>query len=96
MKVTIETPEGIVVRTVTNATLPAGEQTVIWDGRAGNRKPVAGGRYVVRVAATNELGSCRWRRRSPSAASPGNYHQNCASDPNDIASVADSRDGSQR
>ena len=56
VKVTIETPEGIVVRTVTNATLPAGEQTVIWDGRAGNRKPVAGGRYVVRVAATNELG----------------------------------------
>ena len=56
VKVTIETPEGIVARTVTNATLPAGEQTVIWDGRAGNRKPVAGGRYVVRVAATNELG----------------------------------------
>ncbi len=56
VKVTVETPEGIVVRTVTNATLPAGEQTVIWDGRAGNRKPVAGGRYVVRVAATNELG----------------------------------------
>jgi Phosphodiester glycosidase/FlgD Ig-like domain len=56
VKVTVETPEAIVVRTVTNATLPAGQQTVIWDGRAGNRKPVGGGRYVVRVAATNELG----------------------------------------
>jgi hypothetical protein len=57
VKVTIETPEGIVVRTVTNSALQAGEQTVIWDGRAGNRKPVAGGRYVARVTATNELGS---------------------------------------
>jgi exopolysaccharide biosynthesis protein len=57
VKVTIETPEGVVVRTVTNTTLQAGEQTVTWDGRAGNRKPVPGGRYVARVTATNELGS---------------------------------------
>ncbi len=57
VKVTIETPEGVVVRTVTNTALQAGEQTVIWDGRGGNRKPVAGGRYVARVTATNELGS---------------------------------------
>ena len=56
VKVTVETPEGIVVRTLSSASLPAGEQTVVWDGRAGSRKPVAGGRYVVRVAATNELG----------------------------------------
>ncbi len=56
IKVTVETPEGIVVRTVSNASLPAGDQTVIWDGRAGNRKPVAGGRYLVRVTSTNELG----------------------------------------
>jgi exopolysaccharide biosynthesis protein len=57
VKVTIETPEGVVVRTVTNAALQAGEQTVIWDSRGGNRKPVAGGRYVARVTATNELGA---------------------------------------
>ena len=57
VKVTIETPEGVVVRTVTNTALQAGEQRVIWDGRGGNRKPVAGGRYVARVTATNELGS---------------------------------------
>jgi hypothetical protein len=56
VKVTVETPEGIPVRTVSNGSLPAGQQTVVWDGRGGNRKPVAGGRYVVRVAATNELG----------------------------------------
>lgn len=56
VKVTIESPEGVVVRTVTSAPLQPGEQTVAWDGRGGNRKPVGGGRYVVRVTATNELG----------------------------------------
>jgi hypothetical protein len=57
VKVTIETPEGVVVRTVANAPLQAGEQTVTWDGRGGNRKPVGGGRFVVKVTATNELGA---------------------------------------
>jgi hypothetical protein len=57
VKVTIETQEGVVVRTVTSASLQAGEQTVMWDGRGGNRRPVGTGRYVVRVAATNELGA---------------------------------------
>lgn len=56
VRVTVETPEGVVVRTVANASLEAGEQAVSWDGRRPNRKPVAGGRYVVRVTATNELG----------------------------------------
>ena len=58
VKVTVESPEGVLVRTIANnASLQAGEQAVTWDGRAGNRKPVGGGRYVVRVAATNELGT---------------------------------------
>ena len=57
VKVTIETPEGVVVRTVSNASLPAGEQAVTWDGRGGNRKPVGTGRYVARVTAANELGT---------------------------------------
>ena len=56
VKVSIETPEGIVVRTVSNGPLQPGQQTAAWDGLAGNRKPVAGGRYVARVTATNELG----------------------------------------
>jgi hypothetical protein len=56
VRVTVETLDGIVVRTVARASLPEGGQTVVWDGRRGNRKPVAGGRYLVRVAATNELG----------------------------------------
>jgi exopolysaccharide biosynthesis protein len=57
VKATIETPEGIVVRAVTATTLQPGEQVVTWDGRGRNRKPVAGGRYVARVTATNELGA---------------------------------------
>ena len=56
MKVTIETPGGVVVRTVSTALLQPGELSVAWDGRGGNRKPVGGGRYVARVTATNELG----------------------------------------
>jgi len=57
VKVTIETPEGVVVRTVSNAVLGAGAQAAVWDGRGANRKPVGTGRYVVRVTATNELGA---------------------------------------
>jgi hypothetical protein len=57
VRVTIETPEGVVVRTVANAALQPGEQVVTWDGRRGNRKPVGGGRYVARVTATNEFGA---------------------------------------
>ena len=56
VKVTIETPEGIVVRTVSAAATQPGDQAVVWDGKAANRKPIAGGRYVARIAATNELG----------------------------------------
>jgi hypothetical protein len=57
VRVTVETPEGFVVRTVASRPLQAGEQTVTWDGRAGTRRPVGGGPYVVRVSATNELGT---------------------------------------
>ena len=54
---TIETPGGVVVRTVANAPSAPGELSVAWDGRGANRKPVAGGAYVARVTATNELGA---------------------------------------
>jgi len=56
VKVTVETPEGVVVRTVSSGPLQPGQQAVAWDGLAGNREPVAGGRYVARVTGTNELG----------------------------------------
>ena len=55
VKVTLET-EGVVVRTISNARLDAGDQSVTWDGRLANRKLVGAGQYVVRVTATNELG----------------------------------------
>jgi flagellar hook assembly protein FlgD len=57
VKVTVETPQGVVVRTVANGSLPPGEQTSTWDGLGARRKPVAGGAYVVKVTATNELGA---------------------------------------
>jgi len=56
VKVTIETREGIVVRTVLSSTLQAGEQSASWDGRRANGKLVGPGQYIVRVGATNELG----------------------------------------
>jgi flagellar hook assembly protein FlgD len=48
--------EGILVRTVANQRFEAGAQAVTWDGRASWGKLVFGGRYVIRVTATNELG----------------------------------------
>lgn len=57
VRVTIESPEGVVVRTVADGARQAGAQEASWDGRGANRKPVGTGRYVVRVAATNELGA---------------------------------------
>jgi exopolysaccharide biosynthesis protein len=57
VKVAIETPQGVVVRTVASSQLPAGDQAVTWDGLGSNRKPVAGGAYIVDVTATNELGA---------------------------------------
>jgi len=57
VKVTVETNEGILVRTVANQRLQAGGQLIPWNGRASTGKLVSGGRYVVRVTATNELGA---------------------------------------
>jgi hypothetical protein len=53
----IETAQGVVLRTVLRSTLQPGEQSASWNGRRGNGKLVPAGRYVVRVAAANELGS---------------------------------------
>ncbi|HEY5872294.1 MAG TPA: phosphodiester glycosidase family protein [Gaiellaceae bacterium] len=57
VKVTIESPEGVIVRTVKSAPLQPGEQAATWDGRGANRKPVGSGIYVARVTATNEFGA---------------------------------------
>ena len=57
VKVTVETSEGILVRTVVDQRFEPAQQSTPWNGRAGNGKLVAGGRYVVRVSATNEFGT---------------------------------------
>ena len=57
VKVTVETSDGILVRTVANQRYEPGEQAMPWNGRMANGKLVSGGRYVVRVTATNELGA---------------------------------------
>jgi hypothetical protein len=56
VRVTVETLEGVLVRTVALRTLQPGPQAVTWNGRHGNGKLAAGGRYVVRVVATNGVG----------------------------------------
>ncbi len=57
IRVTVETPEGILVRAVLAARLEPGEQAAVWDGRLRSGKLAGGGRYVLRVSATNELGT---------------------------------------
>jgi Phosphodiester glycosidase/FlgD Ig-like domain len=57
VRVTVETPEGILVRTVSNARLEQGAASASWNGRLPNGKLAPGGRYVVRVSATNRLGT---------------------------------------
>ena len=54
--VTVEAPDGSIVRTFSRRLYPAGEQSVTWNGIGRDRKPVRGGRYTVRVSAVNELG----------------------------------------
>ena len=39
-----------------NRRFAAGAKSVIWNGKMTNGKVVAGGSYLVRVQATNELG----------------------------------------
>jgi len=57
VKVTVETSEGILVRTVVSQRFEPGPQSIPWNGRMTNGKLVPGGRYVVRVTATNEIGT---------------------------------------
>ena len=63
VRVTVKTIEGIPIRTVVLRRFDLGEQAVVWDGRGRDRKLVGGGRYVVRVAASNELGTVRLERQ---------------------------------
>jgi len=57
VKITIETIDGVLIRVPASRRLEAGEQAVVWNGRQASGKLAAGGRYVVAVEATNELGT---------------------------------------
>jgi exopolysaccharide biosynthesis protein len=57
VKVTVTTIDGVPIRVPALRRLEAGEQTVTWNGRQASGKLAAGGRYVVSVEATNELGT---------------------------------------
>jgi hypothetical protein len=57
VRVTVETPEGIVIRTVAARRFEPGTPAVVWNGRLPSGKLAPGGRYVVRVTATNEVGT---------------------------------------
>jgi hypothetical protein len=57
VRITVETPAGIVVRTVAARRFEPGTPAVAWNGRLPSGKLAPGGRYVVRVTATNEVGT---------------------------------------
>jgi len=57
VRVTVETPEGVVLRTVAARRFEPGTPAVAWNGRLPSGKLAPGGRYVVRVTATNEVGT---------------------------------------
>ena len=57
VRVTVETPTGIVVRTVAARRFEPGTPAVSWNGRLPSGKLAPGGRYVLRVTATNEIGT---------------------------------------
>jgi phosphodiester glycosidase/flagellar hook capping protein FlgD len=57
VRVTVETIDGILIRTVVLRRFDPGEETVVWNGRQSGGKLAAGGRYVIGVTAINELGS---------------------------------------
>jgi hypothetical protein len=54
--VTVETPGGVIFRTITLGSLPQGRHTFAWNGRDGKRRPIPSGTYVVRIAASNAVG----------------------------------------
>jgi Phosphodiester glycosidase/FlgD Ig-like domain len=57
VKVSVRTIDGVLIRVPASRRIEAGEQAVTWNGRQASGRLAAGGRYVVVVEATNELGT---------------------------------------
>jgi hypothetical protein len=55
--VTVETAAGVVVAKPAQRSLAAGRHAVVWNGRVAGRSPAHTGRYVLRVAAANRVGT---------------------------------------
>jgi hypothetical protein len=52
----ILTKAGVLVRRLPSVQLKAGTNTLAWDGRYGNGRPVYGGSYVFKISAKNAFG----------------------------------------
>lgn len=57
VRAAILTSAGAAVRTLPTRSLPAGPQSIIWNGRDGRGRVVHRGRYQVRVSAQSEVGT---------------------------------------
>jgi hypothetical protein len=57
VRATVERPSGAVVRNVLRRSFPEGPASLGWDGRDTSRAVAYRGRYVLRLRATNELGT---------------------------------------
>jgi flagellar hook assembly protein FlgD len=57
VKVQIETPGGIVVQTLPQASLQAGGQSDVWDGSLSTGTRAYAGTYVAHVFATSSVGT---------------------------------------
>jgi hypothetical protein len=57
VRATVERPSGAVVRTILRRSFAEGPATIGWDGRDTSRTVAYRGRYVLRLTATNELGT---------------------------------------
>jgi Phosphodiester glycosidase/FlgD Ig-like domain len=57
VKVTLETVDGTPLRALASGHYDVGQQAIAWDGRLRSGKLATGGRYLVSVTASNELGT---------------------------------------
>ena len=62
VRVTVETPGGVVLRTIAGGSRAAGTVSARWNGRDGKGRRVRPGTYVVRVAAASAVGLSQQRR----------------------------------
>ncbi len=57
VRLVIETVGGVVVRDLGTSSLPAGRQSIVWDGRLPHGSPAYAGRYLAHVYATTGAGT---------------------------------------